>query len=301
MPSDVDAIRKLIGEKSRVTPYVGRYVGADGSNALVDFGDQRFPVPFLTAFVPEIAEPVNVWSVDGSLFLVGPTQPKPGMGVVATVSGDLVSVVTDYGTFTMPYTAPTVDTPPPSSGDTVGIDWSSGAKCYRLSTSPDPVPPPPPPSGGGSQVQTATFRAQDAGSTDRASARWWTDRPYASNSTFGAWFYGSQVKDTIPAGAQYVSLEFYVSYQQRQGGSPRFTLHNDQTKGGVPGMSAYWEWSPAEGFQKPVNDATAQSWFNALKAGGDRAGVGLNQGGFNVFRSLAQDGMSGALRISWRS
>jgi hypothetical protein len=295
---DDAAVRRLLNGKTRVTTYPGRYVGNDGPLALVDLGDQRIPIPFLSSLVPEVNEPVHVWSIDGSLFMMGPAAPKPGMGVVATVTGDFASVVTDFGTFEMPFGA----ADPPTSGDAVAINWSTSPSCVKLSTSPDPVPPPPAPGGGGgTQVRTAEFRAIDAGSTDRGAARWWTDRPYASNTTYGAWFYGSQIKDTISASAEYVRLELFIAYQQRQGGAPRFTLHSDQFKGGVPSMTGFWEWAPAAGYQVPVNDATAAAWFNALKAGGDRSGVGLNQGGFNIFKSLAQDGMSGALKITWRS
>ncbi|MFL2001429.1 hypothetical protein [Microbacterium sp. A1-JK] len=301
MPLDDEQVKRLLSAKSRVTPYVGRYVGNEGMLATVDLGDQRVTVPFASSgIVPEINEPVHVWSVDGSLMMLGPTAPKPGLGVVATVAGDYVNVTTDFGTFLMPYGPPS---DPPTSGDAVSINWSTGASCMKLSTSPDPVEPPVNPGGGGEVVQppvvrTVEFRAVDAGSTDRGAARWWTDRPYASNSTFGAWFYGSQIKDTIPAGAEFVGLEIYISYHQRQGGAPRFALHDQTGKAGVPGFGGYTEWAPGSGWQTPPDPA---GWFAALKAGGDRWGVGLNQGGFNIFRSLAQDGMSGALKITWRA
>lgn len=296
---DDGAVLRLLAKKSRVTTYVGRYVGNEGMTALVDLGEERIHVPFLTSIVPEVNETVHIWSIDSSLFLVGTTAPKPGMGVVVTAVGEnQVRVTTDFGDFVMPYGPPTE---PPASGDTVAVIWP-GPSCVKLSTSPDPVLPPPPPDGGSGptpQVHTQVFRAVDAGSTDRGSARWWTDRPYASNSTFGAWFYGSQIKDTIPAGAEFISLEIYIAYQQRQGDAPRFALHDQRGKAGVPGFWGYTEWAPAGGdFRTPPDPS---GWFHALKAGGDRWGVGLNQGGYNIFRSLAQDGQSGALKITWRS
>lgn len=295
---DADAIAKLLEGKSRVTPYVGRYVGPSEMHALVDLGDQRITVPFTGGFVPAINETVHVWSIDGVLFMIGPTVPKPGGGVVATVAGDYVNVTTDFGTFLMPYGPPS---DPPTSGDSVGINWSWPPWCMKLSTSPDPPPPPPAPGGGGTPgpvTRTTEFRAIDAGSTDRGSTRWWTPSPYASNSTYGAWFYGDQIKGTIPANAEFVSLEIFIVYSQRRGDPPRFALHGDARKGGVPGFGGYVTWAPGEGWQTPPD---AAGWFNALKAGGDRWGVGLNQGGYNIFKSLAQDGMSGALRITWKA
>lgn len=298
MPLD-DQVKRLLAEKTRVTVYVGRYVGADGMRALVDLGDQRVPVPFASGgMVPEINEPVHVWSFDGSMMMVGPTAPKPGIGVVTTAAGDMVNVQTDFGTFLMPYGPPS---DPPTSGDTVAINWSTTPSCVKLSVSPEPVPPAPDPggiAGPGKQTRTVEFRAINAGSTDRGAPRWWTDRPYASNSTFGAWFYGTQIKDSIPADAEFVGLEFYIAYQQRQGGAPRFALHDQAFVAGVPGFWPYFEWAPPAGWQTPPDPA---AWFNALKTGGDRWGVGLNQGGFNQFKSLASDGMSGALKITWRA
>lgn len=298
---DDEAVLRLLAKKSRAATYVGRYVGNDGPLALVDLGAERLPVPFLTATVPEVNEPVHVWSIDGALFLMGPTAAKPGLGTVITVSGTLARVATDFGERVMAWGPPS---DPPTSGDAVSINWSSGPTCMKLSTSPPPVTPPPAPTptpggGGGPQVRSQVFRAIDAGSTDRGAPRWWTDRPYASNTTFGAWFYGTQIKDTIPAGAEFVDLQIYIAYHQRQGAAPRFALHNQAGKGPVPGFGGYVEWAPAGGdFRTPPDPA---GWFHALKQGGDRFGVGLNQGGYNIFRSLAQDGQSGALKITWRA
>ena len=295
-----DAARKEVTRKSTVIPRIGRYVGADGMNASVDLGDQRVPVQFATAWVPQINEAVWVDSVDGTLRLIGPTSPKPGIGVVETITGGSAVVQTDFGKFTM-VVAPT--DPMPTSGDTVGIQWSSQPWCTLLVDVPDPDVPPPPPVGGGSELRTVEFRAIDAGSTDRDRPRWWQAQPWASESTYGAWFYGQQIKDTIPAGAQlhYVDgvpqLQFFVAWNRRRYGGSRFALHSDPVKAGVPAMSGSTVWNPGDGWQTPPN---AQEWFDALKAGGSRFGVGLNQGGWEEFKSLAQDGMSGALRITWR-
>lgn len=291
-----DAARRESDSKSTVTQRRGRYVGTDGVNALVDLGDQRLPVQFATPWVPQIGESVWVDSVDGRMRLIGPTTAKPGIGVVETISaaGTSAVVQTDFGRHTLIVAQ---SDPMPTSGDTVGIQWSSQPWCVLLRDVPDPGAPPPPPAGGSGQVRTAEFRAIDAGSTDRDRTRWWTGQPWSSDSTYGAWFYGTQIKDTIPAGATLISLEFYVAWSRRRYGGSRFTLHSDAFKAGVPAMSGYTVWNPDDGWRTPPN---AQEWFDALKAGGDRFGVGLNQGGWEEFKSLAQDGLSGALRITWR-
>ena len=266
--------------------------------AVVDLGDQRVPVQFATPWVPEINEPVWVDSVDGMLRLVGPTTPKPGRGIVSDIDGDLATVVTAFGEYQMPFSAGDA----PGGSDPVGIVWSEGARCFRLSVDPDlPTPAPPPPSPG-EEVRTAEFRAIAAGSTDRPPkpTRWWTSRPMASATTIGAWFYGTQIKDTIPADAEFVSLEIWVSWAVRRFGPPRWVLHDHGFPiSSTPNLSSYVEWEPGAdaGWKTPPD---AAGWFNALKAGGSWAGVGLNQGGWEEANALSADGASGALRIKWK-
>lgn len=264
-------------------------LGEDGS-AYVDMDMSRF-VAEPTGYVPQVGETVQILSV-GRRHLMFPARALPGTGTVMTVTAGVVTVQTTAGQFSMPYVGDA-----PTSGDLVGLSWSEqpfviGKLSVQPST-PDPIPDP-----GGSTVRSATFLATDTGSTDRTQSRWWQAQPWASNTTYGAWFYGTQIRDTIPAGASLVSLEFYVSWAQRQGGDPRFALHNLASKAGVPVMQPYTQWAPGSGWQTPP---MAGAWFDALKAGGSAFGVGLNQGGYNKFSSRAQNAMSGALRISWRA
>lgn len=291
MTSEVDALFSQFGDTPRVLVRRGVFAGITDGVARVDMGDSRFACDWGTGYIPTVGETVQVLTVDAR-HLLFPAKALPGTGTVLTAAGNRVNVQTTAGTYSLPYvgTAPT-------SGDLVGISWSETPFIIgKLSTSTPPPSPVPPPVAG--QTRSATFQAIDTGSSDRGRARWWQAQPWASDSTFGAWFYGTQIKDTIPAAAQFVSLEFYVSWQSRSGDSPRFVLHNAASKGDLPGYSAPVSWAPAGGWQTPPG---AQDWFNALKAGGSWWGVGLNQGGYSKFSSRAQDSMTGALRISWRS
>lgn len=292
-----DSARMVVDQKSRVTPRIGRYVGNEGNLALVDMGDQRVPVLFATPWVPQINEPVWVDTVDGQSRLVGPTTPKPGVGVVVTMNESTMraTVVTDFGEHVLPV-APT--DPLPTSGDMVGIVWSSSPWCTILVDVPEQPDAPPPPPGGDGQVFTATFNAVDAGTT-HSNGDWWQAQPWAAVNNYGAWFYGPVIKDTIPASAQFVSLEVYADYVQRQGSAPNWALHSSQVKSGVPTFGAATAWAPAEGFQSPPG-GLAEVWFNALKAGGPAWGIGLVHGGYNMFASRVQNGATGALRIRWK-
>lgn len=266
-------------------------VSAQGSG-IVDMGNSRFSAEFGTGFIPNIGETIQVLTI-GSRHLILPARPLPGVGTVMTVAGGLVTVQTVIGTYTMPYVSPTA----PSSGQLVGLSWSETP--YVVGPlSIQPAGPAPVPDPGEGVVRSAVFQVIDTGSTDRGSVRWWTTQPRAGNSTYGAWFYGTQIRDTIPAGASMVSLEFFVSWYQRRGDAPRFALHDSAGKFGIPGFGGYTPWAPGDGWQTPP---MAPGWFDALKAGGGFFGVGLNQGGDNIFSSRAQNTMTGALRISWRS
>lgn len=268
------------------------YVGMSNKFAQVDMGDSRFVCDFGSGYVPTVGETVRVWSV-GDQHLLFPAGPRPTVGTVVTSSGLSVTVSTSTGSLTMPYVGAA-----PTSGDRVGLVWSEdGVWCAGKLSSTSAAPPPVPDPGGGGEVRSATFRAVDAGSTDRGSTRWWQTQPWASDSTYGAWFYGSQIKDTIPVGATLVSMEIYINRVQNSGSAPNFTLHSSPFKAGVPAMSGLLAWEPSNGWNYVPNTG----WFAALIGGGAYYGVGLNQGGFNKFASLAQDSMSGAIRISWRS
>lgn len=60
-------------------------------------------------------------------------------------------------------------------------------------------------------------------------------------------------------------------------------------------MSAYVPWDLPNGW-----NTLPAGWFEQLMGGGGYFGIGLNQGGYNKFASLAEDGLSGALRMKWR-
>lgn len=295
MITEAEVILEQLDSKAKFASRKATFVGIDTGMALVDMGDSRFPCDFGSGYIPGVGETVRILSI-GDQHLLFPAGPRPTVGTIQTVSSTLATVVTSAGTFTMPFagTAPT-------SGDRVGIVWAEAEPWCTSKLSSSPTPPPPPPPDPGTvepALRSAEFRAIDAGSTDRGAARWWQSQPWASNTTYGAWFYGGQIKDTIPAGAQLVSMEFYAAWQQRSGSAPNFGLHFSPFKAGLPSVVGTAPWSPAEGWN-PLPYAV--DWFPNLIAGGSHYGIGLNQGGFNKFSNLVQNAMSGALRITWRS
>lgn len=291
MIEEASQILQGLDARTPVTVRKATFVEPRAGFAVVDMGDSRFVADFGVGYVPVAGETVQILSV-GERHLLLPAGPKPGIGTVQTApSGLRVTVDTSAGPINMPYVGS------PVSADRVLVHWTEDGPVCGLKISSTPPPPDPIPDPGGGTIRSATFLATDTGSTDRGAARWWQAQPWASNTTFGAWFYGTQIRDTIPAGASLVSLEFFASWASRSGGAPRFALHNQAVKSAVPAFGAYTEWVPGDGWQTPP---MAAAWFAALKAGGASLGVGLNQGGWNQFSSLAQNSMTGAIRISWR-
>ena len=109
---------------------------------------------------------------------------------------------------------------------------------------------------------------------------------------------GTKIRDTIPVAAVFESLQVYVNRTERYGEAPMWAMHSLASKSGVPSFSNLGAWDPdGDGWQTPP---FAAAMFNALKAGGGALGVGLNHGGYHKFASLAADGMSGAIKITWR-
>ncbi|AXA95468.1 hypothetical protein [Microbacterium sp. PM5] len=297
MPDDIDAILEQLAKLTSFNRRIGVFVGGDRDFATVDMGGQRFPVRW-AGVTPSIGDAVWVDSikngVDTNLILTAVAGPRPGFGTVATVTGDLVNVTTDYGDFmAMPF----VDGAALSSGDTVGLSWP-GPWCTKLSTSPDEPDVPPNPGGGGGGVQSAIFRAIDAGTTHDYRADWWQAEVWAADNNVGAWFFGTPIRDTIPAAATYDSLQIYINRTQRYGDAPYWALHGLSGKSGIPSFTGLGGWHPdGDGWQTPP---FAAAMFAALKAGGSALGFGLVHGGFNKFASLTADGMSGAVKITWR-
>lgn len=285
-----DRLLDAFGDKSRITTTRGQFLGFDGGAALVGIDSGRLSCLTL-GYTPTGDEWVHVWIIDGAAFLAGPVLPVPDIGTVTAASGSTATVDTIRGTLLLPVVAGlTVNT-----NDVVAIGWGSTPKITSIVVdAPDPATPPPPPPAN-QTVQTQNFLAIDTGTMNRSGGSYWNGEVWASDTTFGAWFYGRKIKDTIHANAVIESIQIRTPWKQIYGFDPRFMLHQLAEKNGTP--------VPVDTRAYPARDdwvTLPTSWGDALKAGGSQWGVGLNQGGFNKAKSRAQDEWSGALKITWR-
>lgn len=289
---DVAAIRQLLAGKSRVTMWRATFVGitADGIvQCDVTNGDDtgRVPVQMTTAYMPQVNEQVFVLAIDGtSYYLIGPSVPKPPSGTIATVNATTVDVTTTLGTVTATFESGATL----SAGQVVKLYWSGGAHVIGALTPPPAPPDPPAPPVPAKRRHVDVFTANDAGSF--SGGRWWQSQPWASDTTLGAWFYGAKIRDTLQ-GAPVSKVEIWSTLAQRYGSNPLMGTHPHAAKpGGGPAISNATAVSPPNG-----GWLTLPTSFGQFLAG-NVGGIGLAHGGYNKFRSLAEDPQSGALRIT---
>lgn len=299
---EAQTLLRLIKGKSTVRVELGYFRGLDLPRVIVDVGGGRIPADTASAYLPEVNEQVQVLFIDGKPWMLGPAVPKPGEGVVVTVSAGLATVQTDVGQVIAPFPLGAALT----SGDQVKLYWSQGPFIIaRMSTAPaaPPAPAPAAPAGGNRQQ---VFTAIQAGAWQTAGGRWSSDQPRASNGYLGAWHYGTKIADTIPAAAQMPAstatpaVEVFIRFASKFGNPPNFALHAQAARAGAPVLTSSFPWDVVDGWNR-LPSAQEALFFNSLKAGGGALGIGLNHGGVNRFASLGEDPQSGALRITWRT
>ncbi|HEY2644845.1 MAG TPA: hypothetical protein VGI56_13905 [Galbitalea sp.] len=291
MTDQSDALIKALGTKSTLTVMSGTFVSASAATLLVDCGNGRIPCFPLVPYLPNVGETVYVVFIDDVPYVAGPTLVKPNEGTVVSVASGLVTLTTNLGNFTLPYTT----TITPTAGQVMYILWQGGQgfAVSVMSTVPGAATPPPAPPAAGSSPTThvQTFTAIQSGSYQ--SGRFWTSEVYSSTGNLGEWIYGHKIADTIPASATTRGIQIYISPKQIFGSDPNFALHSDTSLSGSPSLGGVTAVPISGGWI-----SLPSSYAAALKHGGGSFGVGVAHGGYNIFRSLAEDGQSGALKIT---
>lgn len=292
LSSDVTTILEKIAAKSRVTPLRGTFVSYDATGVVVDVGDGRLAAALGSGYLPETGESVLVWFIDGIPYVMGPATPRPHIGTVASVASGRVTMNTSAGTVgPIPYMGSA-----PGVGATMRILWHGGGVAFSA-TSASGGDTPVNPGGGGATTHVDTFTAVEAGTWNTgggdSASSYFNSEVWASNTTIGFWFYGTKIPDTIPGSATIQRVQLYISARQIYGGAPVFTTHDnpggpgDSLAGGTAVGVSNFAW-----VDLPV------AMGNALRRGGGAFGIGTRHGGYNIFKSLAADGQSGALRIT---
>jgi hypothetical protein len=183
--------------------------------------------------------------------------------------------------------------------DLVLINWESGgAIVAKLPALPGVVAPELPPSAGPATYHPAPFTAVDSGTFYIPSSRWSTTdvTSVSTGNNDGAWFYGSKIKDTIPDTATIVSAFIYLPLTSQQTGTPLLQLHTSPTRpgGNVAFTGSTFGLTAKSGWVQIPN-----TFIDALKA--TDGGLGFSSGGYNIWRGVATDGLSGALDITYQA
>lgn len=277
---------------------VGKLTASTPGTVVINLAGAEIEVPTLQPVTPNLLVRV-ARSLDGTPIVLGPAGAFPAQGTISAVSsGVSVSVLGDDGlTYgNLPYLlsyAPVV-------GHLVALD-GIGRVIGRISTiagvgdpslqPPVIVPPKPPEASSGVHY----FSATDSGSYQGG---WWTNKVYYSENNLGAWFYGTQVRDTLAGAVAQPGCYIYLPVEHASGSNAWLGVHPHPSKpGGAPAVSGGRAVSVQVNSSAwyPLDTDIAQHLIN-----NSGSGVSTYGAGYRIFSGRAANADSGRLAISWR-
>lgn len=261
------------------------FVRMDGRFAVVNVGTSTVTVPCVGFYPPVTGMPVRLDWVNGSPSVTGPVRPLNPMGVISAAGTPRAGVTVDG----VEWTLPVMDSYTPVVGDQVAINWSMGVIMGKLAAVDSPEAPPE--SGGGEKPFTVTVRAAQSG---RFQNSWWGNDPWASSNNDGIWTYGNRVRDAV-GGGTVTSIQIYLPLVQKLGNCAIGVHPHSSIPGGAPAIGTLTTLSQS---QRSGWVTLPTSFGTYVAAGGRGVGVTAPGGGYNIWRGVAADSLSGALRIS---
>jgi hypothetical protein len=266
------------------------------SYVTVNLAGGHVPVLCAGGQFPAVGDSVMVLQI-GKTFVCMGALPKPAHGVVvAAASGGRVQVKADDNiTYSMNYNHLYT----PAVNDHVKLDWDliGGYVVGPLATAPtgDPniiLPTGPGNGGGGVTSHSATFNPTDSGTWNGSS--YFTNQVYCGDSTLGAYFYGTQIADSIPDGATITGVAVYLDELTNYypGSLATIGTHGLTGKSGAPTTGNAVGVSAGSGWK-----GLPTSFGDVLKTGA-AFGLATDHGGYHIFAPKGV-GNSGALTINW--
>lgn len=280
-----EAVARKVASQGSARSEVAVFVRMSGRFAVVNIGESTVTVPCVGFFPPAVGMPVRVDWVGGSPAVTGPVTPLNPLGVISGTGAPKATVLVDGVEYMLFYR----DGYTPVVGDQVEINWVTGVIQGKITGSETPVSPGE--TGGGAVRFSVTVRAANSGRYQSGSG-WWGNDPWASASNDGIWVYGNRVRDAVGSGT--VSrVEIYLPLAQQVGVASIGVHPHASIPGGPPSITSKTSlpqgrrsgWQPL-----PVS-------FGVYVAAGGR-GIGVADGGYNIWRGTASDSLSGALRIT---
>jgi hypothetical protein len=266
-----------------VASKLGTFVRMEGVLAVVNIGERSVTIPCVGFYPPIANMSVQLERRNGALIVTGPSTQNPPLGVI-TAGGTPKATVVCGG---VEYILGMRDEYVPVIGDDVEINWTTGLIQGKVKGLAVVAPPTENAPSAPVTFTDLVIMAADSGSYI---SRWWTSDVYNGNSNTGAWFYGSRVTDAIP-GASITKIEIFLNPRQASGNAPQVGHHTSAAKpAGNVTVTGQIALASRSGWVTLPTD-----WAAGLQAGG---GIGVTPSGYTIWRGLASDAMSGALRFS---
>lgn len=199
--------------------------------AIINISGGEVPVP-VVGVAPIPGRQVWVLYVGDAAVCLG-MLPRSAMGLVqgAAAAGRVPVKGDDGKTYSLPYLGTA-----PGNGTRVALDWSTGGHVQGvMSAEPegsDYVPPDTAPPSG--ETRTITINPIDSGSYSNSNASWFGTAVASDSNSRGAYFYGTQVRDSIPAGATIVRAEFFAAFELAQYAGVQIGASTLAGKAGAP-------------------------------------------------------------------
>lgn len=259
-------------------------------------GSDLITMPALNP-MPAVGDNVEVLQVGSSWLCLGATA-RPATGTVADVPANgRVPVTGDDGLAYTPLYGPTYT---PSVGDLVLLDWRvpGGVVLGPLSAAPSIRNPDVPvalnPIPEHAQV-TRTFIPTDSATWSPAAGAYLYSTVWCADSLVGAYFYGTQIQDTIPDTATVIDVSLYLNEEANY--SP-----DDLATFGTHALLTRTSGTPSAIDAVTVTKATGSKplpvEFGTAFQNGTAYGLATNHGGSHIFSAKGISN-SGALTITW--
>jgi len=266
----------------------GQCVSVDlGSGyAVVNVGGGAQNMPMVGA-VPWPGDKVQVGYLGTIPVCIGP-KPRAPIGTVMVVpSGGLVTVLGDDNvTYVYPYDA----TRAYSTGQRVRLDHEGRAVGATYGGEPVVDEFFPPGDSGSPGPQSKTFYPTDSGNYRNGAYAGQSAEVSDGRSAF--YWYGAQIRDTIPNSAAVSSASIHLTqeWDQVPGVASRMGTHSEGSRGGEPNLTG------ALSVPGGTRDISIMDFANALKTG-SALGVGL----YKTFgwRRYGPASSSGQITITW--
>ena len=290
MPSSADLIMARLNRVPDVARTVGIFTSFSGGLANVNIGDRSVALPCVGFTPPTEGMAVQLERRDGQLILTGPAAPLNSLGTLTATGSPLATVTIDSVAYLLPY----LSSYTPVLNDKVVVDWTAGVIQGKVSTTPTSVAPPAvqndpapkPPLDPGTPVL-----AIDSGQFYIPNGNWPTNGPRATDTSNGAWFYGSRVRDYL-SGSSPTGIAIYLPLLQ-QLGIANIGVHAYGSKPrGWTGISLSTAMGARSGWVSlPV------SFAEYLRD--NVGGIAVTSGnGLNRWNGVQADAYSGALRFT---